>query len=301
MTRFLVRFGLVRLGVPVVLALCAFSTARAQNDVIPGRVTNTDDMALANVRVTATSIPGGVTRETRSDARGNFQILFPNGTGDYIVGYALIGYVYRQQQVKRLADEEVLIANASLDVVQLDTIAVVAPVQQRVGRNSNTPDVGGTERPINTDALPPELQGDIAAMAASMPGVLLVPGIEGGPDGFSVLGLGADQNSTTLNGMPTGANGLPRDANVSTTLATSPYDPSRGGFSGANFNTRSNSGCNCATRGMGAVMNSPELQWPDRAGRALGTEFTNVSLGGTVSGPIVLNKAFYNASYQLGR
>lgn len=272
-----------------------------QTDVIRGRVTDTDGLALQNVRIVATSIPGNVTREARTDNRGNFRIVFPGGTGDYMMGFGLIGYVYRQQQIKRLADEEVLIANASLQVVQLDTVAVVAPVQQRVNRNQRTPDVGGTERPVDPSTLPPEVQGDLAAMAASMPGVLLVPGLDGSPDGFSVLGLGADQNSTTLNGMPTGANGLPRDASTSTTLATSPYDPSRGGFSGANLNIRSNSGSNFRTRGMSVVMNSPSLQWTDRAAQALGSEFTNVSLGGSVSGPIILNKAFYNASFQLGR
>ena len=60
---------------------------------------------------------------------------------------------------------------------------------------------------------------DPAAMAASLPGVLLVPGLDGGPDGFSVLGLGADQNSVTLNGMQVGANGLPRDAAISSSLS----------------------------------------------------------------------------------
>ena len=283
------------------LMLWVPGVARAQTDVIRGRVTNTDDMALQGVRVIATSIPGNVTRETRSDARGNFQLVIPNGTGDYMMGYALIGYVYRQQQVKRLADEEVLIANASLDVVQLDTIAVVAPVQQRVGRNQNTPDVGGTERQVNTDALPPELQGDIAAMAASLPGVLLIPGLEGAADGFSVLGLGAEQNSVTLNGVEFGANGLPRDAAISTSLTTSPYDASRGGFSGANVNIRTGSGSNFRTVGMSMVLNTPQLQWTDRAASALGQQYTNVSLGGRLSGPLILNKVFYNTSWQLGR
>jgi hypothetical protein len=273
----------------------------AQTDVIRGRVTTIEGSALQNVRVTATSIPGNVTRNARTDARGNFQIVFPGGTGDYIMGYALIGYVFRQFQIKRLADEDVLLANASLAVVELDTIAVVASVQQRVGRNSPTPDVSGTERQVPAGSLPPELQGDIAAMAASLPGVLLVPGIEGAPDGFSVLGLGADQNNVTLNGMQFGANGLPRDAAVSGSLTTSPYDPSRGGFSGANFNIRSSAGSNFRNLGLSAVLNAPELQWTDRAARALGTEYTNVSLGGLASGPIVLNKAFYNVSYQLGR
>jgi len=274
----------------------------AQVDVIRGRVTNAEGLPLPNVRVTATSIPGNVVRETRTDGRGGYQIAFANGTGDYMMSFALIGYVYRQFQLKRLADEDLLVADARLGVVQFDTVQVVSSTPQRVGRNERTPDVGGTERPVNAAEVPPEAQGDIAAMAASLPGVLLVPGLEGEADGFSVLGLGADQNSVTLNGgMQLGANGLPRDANVSGSLATSPYDVSRGGFAGANLNFQSGSGSNYRRRGLSLVLNRPELQWTDPAARALGSEYTNVSLGGVVSGPIRPNKAFYNLSWQLGR
>jgi hypothetical protein len=282
----------------VVAAPCSIA---AQTDVIRGRVTNNDGLPLMGVRVTATSIPGNVTREVRTSDKGQYQIAFAGGTGDYIMGFALIGYVFRQFEIKRLADEEVLIADARLSVIQLDTVSVVAAVQQRVNRNSQTPDVSGTERPVDVATLPPELQGDIAAMAASLPGVLLVPGLDGGADGFSVLGLGADQNSVTLNGMQVGANGLPRDANISGSLTTSPYDPSRGGFSGANFNIRSGSGSNYRSRGLSFVLSAPQMQWTDPAARALGNEYTNMSLGGMASGPIKLNKAFYNTSFQLGR
>ena len=288
--------------VAVPLALVVFAAPlAAQTDVIRGRVTTSEGLPLAGVRVTATSIPGNVTREVRTSDKGQYQIAFPGGPGDYIMGFAMIGYVFRQFEIKRLADEEVLVADARLSVIQLDTISVVAPVQQRVNRNSQTPDVSGTERQVSTANLPPELQGDIAAMAASLPGVLLVPGIDGAADGFSVLGLGADQNSVTLNGMQMGANGLPRDAAISSSLSTSPYDPSRGGFSGGNFNIRSGSGSNFKSRGMSLVVSAPQMQWTDPAARALGTEFTNLSLGGVASGPIKPNKAFYNVSFQLGR
>jgi hypothetical protein len=279
----------------------AFTRAEAQTDVIRGRVTNSEGLALQGVRVTATSIPGNVTRETRTSDKGLYQIAFSGGTGDYIMGFAMIGYVFRQFEIKRLADEEVLVADARLSVIQLDTVSVVAPVQQRVNRNSQTPDVSGTERPVSPANLPAELQGDIAAMAASLPGVLLVPGLDGGPDGFSVLGLGADQNSVTLNGLSLGANGLPRDASISSSLTTSPYDVSKGGFSGANFNIRSGSGSNFRSRGMSFVGSAPQMQWTDPAANALGAKYTNVSLGGVASGPIRLNKAFYNVSFQLGR
>jgi hypothetical protein len=277
------------------------SAARAQTDVIRGRVTNPEGLPLQNVRVTATSIPGAVTRETRTDNRGAFQFVFAGGQGDYIMGYALIGYVFRQFEVKRTADQDVLLADARLSIVQLDTVSVQASVQQRVNRNSQTPDVSGTERQINMSNLPPELIGDLTAMAASLPGVLLVPGLDGGPDGFSVLGLGADQNSVTLNGMQMGSNMLPRDALISTSLNTSSYDVSRGGFSGANLNVRSGAGSNFRRRGMSLLVNTPQLEWTDRAAQSLGTQFTNLSWGGIASGPLVYNKSFYNLSYQLGR
>ena len=282
------------------LALAA-APLGAQTDVIRGRVTNSEGLPLQGVRVTATSIPGNVTRETRTSDKGLYQVAFSGGTGDYIMGFAMIGYVFRQFEIKRLADEEVLVADARLSVIQLDTVSVTAPVQQRVNRNSQTPDVSGTERPISPANLPAELQGDIAAMAASLPGVVLVPGLDGGPDGFSVLGLGADQNSVTLNGLQLGANGLPRDASISSSLTTSPYDVSKGGFSGANFNIRSGSGSNFRSRGMSFVGSAPQMQWTDPAASALGAKYTNLSLGGVASGPITLNKAFYNVSFQLGR
>ncbi|HEX7939945.1 MAG TPA: TonB-dependent receptor, partial [Gemmatimonadaceae bacterium] len=295
---------MVRKVLRAALLIATFSLAKpaaAQNDVIRGRVTDQEGLALGSVRVTATSIPGNVTREVRTNGKGDFQLVFPGGTGDYMMGYALIGYVYKQQEIKRLADEDVLVANASLSVVQLDTIAIVASVQQKVNRNQSTPDVSGTERQINTNNLTADQQGDLAAMAASLPGVLLVPGIDGAADGFSVLGAGADQNTQTLNGLPLGQSGLPRDAQISSSLTTSPYDVTKGGFSGGNFNVTAQNGSNFRTRGMSWVINVPQLEWTDRAAQAVGAEYTNVSNGGIVSGPLILNKAFYNISYQLGR
>jgi hypothetical protein len=273
----------------------------AQTDVIRGRVINQDGQPVAGVRVTATSIPGNVTRSVQTNAQGNFQLAFPGGPGDYIMGYAAFGYAYRQFQVKRLADEDVLIANARLSPIQLDSLVIVAQQQQRVNRNQTTPDVSGTERAIPPTLVPTELMGDLAAMAASLPGVVLLPGLDGAADGFSVLGLSADQNSTTLNGLELGANGLPRDAAMSSSLSTSPFDVSRGGFSGGNLNIRSQAGSNYRTRGISFVSTAPAVQWADRAAQSLANENTLLSLGGRMSGPLKTNKAFYNVSADFSR
>ena len=273
-----------------------------QTDVIRGRVIGPDSLPVENVTVTATSLSGNVSRTARTDRNGRFTITFPGGDGDYFVSFAALGFAARRFEVKRTADEEILVADAKLAraAVNLDAMKVTAP-REKVARNDAPPDISGTERPVTNAALPPADLGDLAAMAATLPGVQLVPGENGDPNGFSVLGLGADQNTTTLNGMNFGGSNLPRDAAVSSSLVTSPYDVSRGGFSGGQFSLRSRSGSNFVTRGMSMNVDAPQMQWTDRAAQALGQQYSNLSLGGLVSGPIVLDKAFYNLSYQLER
>lgn len=285
------------------LALAAPPAAAQQVDVIRGRITGETNEALENVQVVVTSLSGNVNRTARTDRAGRFTVTFPNGDGDYMVTVAAVGYAQKRFEVKRAADEDVLLADAKLTKVGtvLDAMKVTAD-RQRVSRGEVSQDIGGTERTIsNLSALPPDQMTDLAALAATLPGVQLVPGQDGGANGFSVLGLGADQNNTTLNGMMFGGAGLPRDAGVFSSLVTSPYDVSRGGFSGGQFQLRTRSGTNFSQRGLSFVGDAPQLQWTDAAARATGQEYTNGSLGGSVSGPLVFDKAFYNLSYQLGR
>ena len=277
------------------------ATARAQADIIRGRVTGPDSLPIENVVVTATSISGNVNRTARTDKAGRFTITFPGGDGDYMVSFAALGFAARRFEVKRVADEDFLVADARLQRVNtvLDAVEVVGE-RQRPRRNDATPDVSGTERTIAASEVPANLMGDLAAMAATLPGVQGVTN-EDGSNGFSVLGLGADQNNTTLNGMNFGGSQLPRDAAISTSLVTSPYDVSRGGFSGGQLNIRTRPGSNFIARTNSLNFDSPSMQWTDAAARALGQEFSNASLGGLVSGPLVFDKVFYSMSYQLGR
>ena len=293
---------LVVISTLVVMASGSPPLHAQQADVIRGRVVGPDSQPVENVVVTATSIAGNVSRTARTDRNGRYTITFPGGEGDYMVSFAAIGYAARRFEVKRLADEDILIADAKLQTVAsvLDAVKV-AGKRNPVPRNDVPPDVGGTERALSNAAVPADLMGDLAAMAASLPGVQMVPGENGDPNGYSVLGLGADQNNTTLNGMQFGGSNLPRDAAVMSSMVTSPYDVSRGGFSGAQMTLRTRPGSNFLTRGMSLNLDSPHLQWSDAATQALGQEYSNFSLGGSASGPIAFDKSFYNLSYQLGR
>src|SRR6266542_583605 len=241
--------------VAAALLLAAALTPRnsfAQNaDVIRGRVTGPDSAALEGVTVTVTSISGNVSRTARTNSDGRFTVTFPSGEGDYLVPFASLGFAAKRFEVKRSVDEDILVADTRLARVGtvLDPTVVTAQ-RDRVPRNSPTPEVSGTEQAVTNAAVPANLMGDLAAMAATLPGVQSVPEADGSPDGYSVLGLGADQNNTTLNGLQFGGSSLPRDAQVGSSLITSPYDVSRGGFSGAQFSLRTRSGSNFMTRGM---------------------------------------------------
>src|SRR6478672_10653798 len=275
------------LAAALISAAAAPHQLRAQSaDVIRGRVTGPDSAGIEGVTVTATSISGNVTRTARTDKNGRFTLTFPGGDGDYMVAYAAMGFAAKRFEVKRAADEDILVADTRLTRVGaiLDPVKVTAE-RQKVQRNDVQPDVSGTEKTLNNSAVPANLMGDLAAMAASLPGVQSTTNADGS-DGYSVLGLGSDQNNATLNGMSFGGSSLPRDASVSSSLITSPYDVSRGGFSGAQMSLRTRSGSNFLTRGMSLNVDAPQLQWTDRASQSLGQEYSNYSLGGTMSGPI---------------
>ncbi|MDB4874881.1 MAG: hypothetical protein JWM41_1327 [Gemmatimonadetes bacterium] len=285
-----------------VAALARPLTLHAQSDIIRGRVIGPDSVPVERATVTVTSLNGNITRNARTDKNGRYTITFPGDEGDYMVSVAAFGFGAKKFEIKRTSDQEILIADAKLarSATQLDAVKVNAS-REKATRDDLRPDIGGSERAINNGMVSADQLGDLAALAASMPGVQFVPSADGGPGGFSVLGLGADQNLTTLNGMNMGGGNIPRDANVSTSLATSPYDVARGNFSGGVLNVRTGRASNYIVRSTSANIDAPQMQWTDRVGRATGQQFGNLSVGGLFAGPIQSDKSFFNFAYQAGR
>lgn len=286
------------------LAVFAPARVHAQGDadIIRGRVIGPDKKPVENVTVTATSLVNQTSRTAKTNKDGRFSIIFNGGGGDYMMAYTSIGFAPTRFEVKREVDEDILLADATINktAVTLDAVRVQAG-RDRPDRNGNQLDVGGRDQAVNTNNVPIDILGDLSAMAATLPGVTLIPGADGAANGFSVLGLGADQNNITLNGLNFAGTDLPRDATTQQRVTTSSFDPSRGGFSGAQISLRTNSGNNYVTRSLHQTVDAPSLQYTDAVGRALGSQFTNLQLSGNASGPFTLDKAFYSMSYQLGQ
>jgi hypothetical protein len=289
--------------VAIVLAVVvgSFSLGAQGVDVIRGQITSPDNRPIENATVAATSALGGVNRTARTDRSGRFTITVPGADGDYFVVVTALGFAPKRFEIKRTVDQDILIADARLSrVVMLDTVRAAAE-RNRIARRDPMSDIGGTEQMAIDAALTSSQQGDLNALAATVPGVTTVYGADGDASGFSVLGLSVDQNQITLNGSLFGNSHVPRDALLSAALVTAPYDVSRGGFSGGQLDLRSASGSNFIRRTMSLNLDAPTLQWTDAAGRALGQPYSSASLGGAASGPLVMDKMYYSVSYQLGR
>ncbi len=279
-------------------------TQAQQIDIIRGQVSGSDTLPIQSVLVTATTLSGNVSRTARTDKNGRYTISFPGGEGDYWVTFSGIGLAPRRYQVKRTADQQILIADARLELAAITLNAVTVTERATLSRSDTVSDVSGTEKSLDeqVDAfLNLDQVGDLAAMASAVPGVQLLLGADGASDAFSVFGLGGDQNSTQLNGLDFGDAAVPRDAAVMTSLSTSSYDVSRGGFSGGQLQVRTRSGSNYVRRNLSANFIAPPMQFADRIGIATGQQYTNMSFGGGASGPISPDRAFYSSSFQFDR
>ncbi|MDQ6611992.1 MAG: carboxypeptidase-like regulatory domain-containing protein, partial [Gemmatimonadota bacterium] len=273
-------------------------------DVIRGRVTGPDSQGVQGVTVKATSYSGNVAKTTRTDKNGKYSITYPSGEGDYWLEFAAMGYQPKRFEVKRVADEPILLADTKLSssIATLDAVNVKADGPRAlINRNASGQNVGGGEKSLTNTNVPPDQMGNLAAMAASLPGIQLIPGLDGAADVFSALGLSADQNATTFNGLGSGISALPADAQVQASVLTYSYDPAIGNFSGARIQLNTLPGSNFSNRQASSNARAPQLEFADDVAQAQNQKFTDVSLGAGGRGPITMDRNFYNSSVQFGR
>src|SRR5712672_3401757 len=127
------------LAAAIIAAVIAHPAHAQQLDVIRGQVLGPENKPLEDAKVTATSLSGNVNRSARTDKNGRYTITFPGGEGDYFVEVSAIGYAARRFEVKRTADQEILVADAKLLAAagQLETVRVTSQ-RDRPNRNDAT-------------------------------------------------------------------------------------------------------------------------------------------------------------------
>lgn len=269
-------------------------------ETIAGRVTTDKGVPLSGAVIIATMAPDRVIYRDTSDAAGAYRISVPGGTGDYLLYVSALGHASFRKRVTRTGTDSAFVVDAQLPPVvpQLATVRVASrrPTPARVSESGVEP--GAAERVPDAlgGALSPDQAGDIAALASMVPGSSPVSG------GYSVLGLGASQNTSTINGIAFSGVSLPRDARTSARVSTSSYDPARGWFSGSNVNIELAGGGLFGSARSRVSVDAPALQLTDPISASMGQQFSNVRASYGADGPVTWeNKHFYNVGVQVDR
>jgi hypothetical protein len=295
----------LRGGVPITALLCLLlgpGIIRAQTgaDVVRGRVTDDSAHVIAGASVVVTRGPDRLVEKSTSDSSGAFSLRFDPGTGDYLVYVSAPGFASARRRVQREGNEHELVANFVLkpDLAKLAAVNVKAskPVRATNDVNPFTLEPGASEKWADgvEGQVPPTTAGDLNALAGTMSNITMTGA------GPSILGSGAESNLTTLNGMGMSAGSIPRAANTSVRVTGATFDPTRGGFSGANIDVQLSPGSRFYQQRRGFLTLSPSaFQITDAVGRAAGAQNGTIrgSLG--ADGELIRNALTYNVAVDL--
>jgi hypothetical protein len=288
-----------------VLSLLTFLVVAAplsaqQADVLTGRVVGADGRPMAGARVEAVSAETEISRSVITDANGRYMILFPDGGGRYLLRVTFIGMGDVVQAVIREAEEELLLTNITMQsqAIALDAINVQAQRPQPGDGRAGEQSTEMTQALLNRLPLPDLDPNTVALLAAGVVGTALDS--VSGQMGFSVAGMSDLLNQVTLDGviMGEGGMGVPEEGIRRTSITTSTFDASRGGFAGGMVSMMSARGNNRPGGALSYRLDNDALQ---STASATTNAFSRHWMSASYGGPLISNKLFYNTSLQLSR
>ncbi len=279
------------------------AAAQQAPDVIRGRVTDDSSHVVRGATVKVTRGPDRLTLDATTDSLGDYRVRFEMGTGDYLVYVSAPGYRAARRRVQRQGAERELVADFALarDLTVLAAVKVTAVAPERASGATVSPtdrEPGASERwseGVNGQ-LPPIVAGNLGAIAGTFSNVGVT---SGGP---SILGSGPESNLMTLNGMGLGAGSIPRAARTETRVTGATFDPTRGGFAGANIDTRLEPGSREFQQRRAFLSLDPRtLQFADASSRSLGALSGGFSASAGADGEILRDVLTYSVSLGLTR
>lgn len=254
----------------------------------------------ANIRISAAS--NRTLYSARTDNSGHFTVAVDTALNAFTLEVTAIGYLPTALEVRRDARGRLPEVSIALkkSVVNLPTVEVRAQ-RRRVVRSdvANEGGIAGNAARLNgANTLTGDMTGDPAALAATLANITVTPGASGDLS-ISVFGIGSDQNATVLNDMNFGGT-LPRDA-YALSVVSSTYDAGRGGFAGAQLSLRLRQGDNLPQRSIRSSLDvSPVHSSMEVFPQDVIASRQNVT-NATAAGPLVSNRSFFAATFQLTR
>jgi hypothetical protein len=290
------------LPVPAPSAATAPAHAQVSGERVRGLVVSDSGAPIPGADVVVTRTTDRQFMATRTGADGRFVIDFPDRSGDYAVRVSALGFRPVTKHVVVPAGAAEVVVDVQLargSAQQLSAVItraqVTPPRPDRAAANSPV-GVGAAETVSSPQGaaqrIGPDVAGDLAAIAAMSSNVAPVPG------GISVFGLGAAQNSVTLNGLAFGGSVIPRSVRASVRVSASSYDPANGWFSGARTNVQLATGGLFSSRDAHLSGDTPVLQASDPGVRQFGQRFNNVNLSLGGDGQLIQDRYAYNYGVQ---
>jgi Carboxypeptidase regulatory-like domain len=295
----------------LVIALVAgMAFAQTSNGTIAGVVTDTTGAAIANAKVTATSVNTGEVRTTKTNDVGayRFESVLP---GTFSIAISADGFATLNVANVAVAASVVTPANATLKIGQAsDSITVEAAAEAlqtesaEVSHNISTADI--SKLPVsNLNAY---------SLATTLPGVVTVAGAVSMTNGtdFSVNGTrprgnnflieGQDNNDAGIRGQGLQPQNL--DAVKEVSVQTNSFAPEFGNAGGSVNNLVFKSGTNSFHGAGWDLLQNSSLNAQDHQDHKTGTPksiFRENIFGFDLGGPIKKDKLFFFVSHQWDR
>ncbi len=282
----------------VSLAIPSSAQSAAPVDVIAGRVTDADGRPVPMARVRARADDASLAAMTESDSVGRFVLRVRGGTGRYLLSANRLGFAPALAVVQRGAageriehDFRLAPAAIALEPVRVRERQSDAPLPRRSAgdRSAALPSIVSEKLPFDPS--------DLAAIAATRPGVLNVGGDSSGL-GLSIGGQPTSQTSTTLDGATYGGAALPQEAIRSTNVITSTYDVSRGQFTGGQVDVTTRGGTGVWAGAANGTFRSRKLQFGAAPSAGSGQAYDLAAVNGGGGGPLLADKLFVYGAAQ---
>jgi hypothetical protein len=276
----------------------------ATPDTVRGVIRSDSGRVILGASVFVTRSSDRALAQAVTDSAGRYQVVFAEGSGDYLVFASAPGFESARRRVVRAASERLLTVDLVLVTTvatQLAAVQVVAPPPPRAPRAQlprGAEEVGAADRWVDgpTGLLSPSQMGTIGAMVTTAPGFVASGGA------VSYLGAPSDGNLATLNGTALPGDRLPRLAQYDTRAVGSSFDPTSGGFAGAQFEIQLGPGNRMYQRRVASLALEPSpVQVTDLTGRAQGLDAGNLRASMAADGELVRRAMTYNVALDVDR
>jgi len=284
-----------------VIAVCLLfaSSTFAQDASLVGSVTDESKARVPGVTVTATNLESGAVAVAVTDDRGEYRLpkLPP---GKYKMQAELSGFA-----TAVVPSVELLVGQSGAVPFLLQVASIGTEITVTGGApliDLTTSVVGGNVDRQQMDQLP--IQGrnwmELSMMVKGITAnsVTVQPGVSN--DDFFQLNLDGQQISQKLASSSFGQPAFSRDAIAEFQIATNQFDITQGRSAGIQVQAVSKSGTNTPSGSLYGFFRNDAFNAPDPVSHTV-LPFSDQQAGGTLGGPVVLNRLHYFVSYEYER